>query len=205
MVYRVIHLSQLRFLMATVLLCLGQAALGEGDPIAGKDKALLCVQCHGIDGRSADPNTPKLAGQLQTYIVSETAKFQEGIRKDPMMSSISGVIINPQDLEDIAAYFSSQPVMTGRPVSSSLYYEGEELFTSERCNFCHGDGGKRFAPFSDPNIPIIGGQHKDYIIKAIRNIRDGARPGDEYDMMVKLMTPLTDRQIEAIAEYLSSL
>jgi len=199
------HLGKQKFVLATFLLCMGQDALCEGDAVAGKDKALLCTQCHGIDGRSADPNIPKLAGQLQTYIVSETIKFQQGVRKDPMMSSIAGVIVNPQDLEDIAAYFSSQPVMTGRPVSSTLYNEGEELFSSERCNFCHGDGGKRFAPFADPRIPIIGGQHKDYIMKAIRNIREGARPGDEYDMMVKLMTPLTDRQIEAIAEYLGSL
>jgi cytochrome c553 len=194
-----------KFILASLLLCLGQVVQGEGDPVAGKQKALLCTQCHGIDGHSADPKIPKLAGQLASYIVSETTKFQTGIRNDPMMSGMSNVVKNPQDLEDIAAYFAAQPVMTGRPVSSSLFSVGEELFTNARCNFCHGEGGKRFAPFIDPTVPIIGGQHKPYIIKALNDIKDNKRPGDVYDMMIKLLAPLTDKQIEALAEYLSCL
>ncbi len=200
-----IQIWKQKFVLVTLLLFLSQVALGEGDPVAGKEKALLCVQCHGIDGHSADPKTPKLAGQLESYIISETDKFQQGIRNDPMMSGMSHVVENPQDLEDIAAYFAAQLVMTGRPVTSGLFSEGEELFTNARCNFCHGEGGKRFSPFIDPSIPIIGGQHKTYIIKALNDIRDSKRPGDIYDMMIKLLAPLTDRQIEALAEYLSCL
>ena len=194
-----------KFILAVLLLSQCQIVLGDGDPVAGKQKALLCVQCHGIDGHSADPKIPKLAGQLESYIISETIKFKTKIRNDPMMSGMSNVVENPQDLEDIAAYFAAQPVMTGRPVTSSLFSEGEELFTTFRCNFCHGEGGKRFAPFIDPSVPIIGGQHKTYIFKALNDIKDNKRPGDVYDMMIKLLNPLTARQIEAIAEYLSGL
>jgi len=67
--------------------------------------------------------------------------------------------------------------MRGKGGDSELKSEGEKLFTTERCNYCHGDGGKRFAPFAG-SPPVIGGQHKTYLIKALQDIRDGKRPGD---------------------------
>lgn len=120
------------------------------------------------------------------------------------MSGISNVVENTQDLENIAAYFSAQPTMRGAGGASQLKREGETLFTTERCNYYHGDGGKRFAPFSGSS-PVIGGQHKTYLIKAIQDIRDGKRPGDVYGLMVKILGTLSDKQIDTIAEYLSAL
>ena len=179
-------------------------AYGVGDPAVGKEKATLCMQCHGEDGNSADSNIPKLSGQQAAYIVLAVTEFQNGIRVNPLMSGISNVVENTQDLENIAAYFAAQPTMRGTGGASQLKREGEALFTTERCNYCHGDGGKRFAPFSG-SPPVIGGQHKTYLIKALQDISDGKRPGDVYGLMVKILGTLSDKQIDAIAEYLSAL
>lgn len=194
-----------RVFIAILLLCFSPFAPGEGDPALGKQKSVVCSQCHGADGNSSDPNIPKLAGQLEIYIVNATNEFREGIRKDPMMSNIITVIQNVQDLEDIAAYFSLQPQMQGSHTDNKIAAEGEKLFTSERCNYCHGEGGKRFAPFKESIAPIIGGQHKAYLIKAMQDIAANKRPGDLYDLMPRLLGDLSDQQIEAIAEYLSGL
>ena len=188
-----------------LLLCFSQVVLGAGDPVLGKQKSLLCSECHGTTGNSPDKNIPKLSGQLEDYIVLAVTEFQQGIRKDPMMSSLAIVVQNVKDLEDIAAYFASQPRMQGQRVENDASSEGAELFTSERCNYCHGDEGKRYAPFQENIPPVIGGQHKSYLIKAMNDIKTGKRPGDIYELMPKLLGELTDEQIEAIAEYLSQI
>ena len=187
-----------------VIQVLFQPVMAAGDPIAGEQKALLCVTCHGASGRSTVPNIPKLSGQMENYIVRATEEFQSGIRTSPVMSDISAMLKNPVDLEDIAAYFASQPIMTGTPRDSALAQRGEALFTSGRCNYCHGEGGKRFAPFKMA-VPVIGGQHKTYLIIAMRDIRDAIRPGDDYDLMKQTLEEMTEQDIEAIAEYLSGL
>lgn len=209
-----------KLLFMLLLSCLSPMTLGEGDPVAGKQKSVVCAGCHGVDGHSADPNIPKLAGQLQGYIVMEVIYFQEGIRGDSRMTAVAMFINkyqNPQDLEDIAAYFSTQEPMRGQATNSSLVIEGEALFTSKHCNYCHGDGGHNIPTVHPLDImhgdgrhnvrkaPVIGGQHKPYLVNAIHDIRDGKRPGDVYDLMVQLFSDMSEKQIEAIAEYLSSL
>ena len=197
-------MSKLKTGLLILFLCLSQTLFAEGDPVAGEQKALLCESCHGKGGHSTDPAFPKLAGQNANYIIRAAIEFQNGIRNNPMMSGISTILKNPQDIEDIAAYLSSQKPMAGKPTGSDLAIQGEKLFTSGRCNYCHGEGGKHYAPFM-PVVPVIGGQHKEYLVKAIKDIRDGNRPGDIYDLMKKTVSEMSGTEIEAIAEYLSGL
>ena len=136
--------------------------------------------------------------------MTETTEFQQGVRKDPSMNNIAKVVQNKQDLEDIAAYFASQLLMKGVARDTELSRQGQGLFTDERCDFCHGEGGQRQAPFVG-GAPIIGGQHKTYLLKALKDIKVAARPGDIYGLMKKTLSRLSDEQIEALAEYLSGL
>ena len=198
-------MDQCKTFVAIILLCFSSFALGEGDAVLGKEKAQLCTACHGIDGNSTNQNIPKLAGQLEDYIVLAVTEFQQGIRKDQTMSNLAPLIGDVKNLEDIAAYFSSRPKMQGLGGANNDTSEGAELFTSERCNYCHGDEGKRYAPFQENIPPVIGGQHKPYLMKAMKDIRDSKRPGDIYGLMPQLIGELSDKQIEAIAEYLSQI
>ena len=199
-------MSKLELAIMVLLLCLGQLAQAAGDPARGKQKSQVCIKCHGVGGNSTDPSIPKIQGQFAGYIVAATTEFKKGIRKNPQMENLLGVFDKPQDLQDIAAYFSSQPIMKGKPTGSELAGEGKDLFGHARCNYCHFVEGKRFAPYeSEPPPPYITGQHKVYLIKAIHDIRDGKRPADPYGLMKEDISNLSDQQIEAIAEYLSGL
>jgi len=74
---------------------------------AGKEKAKACAACHGADGNSASADFPKLAGQQADYIVKSLQGYKSGARKNPIMAPM-GTNLSQRDIEDLAAYFSSQ-------------------------------------------------------------------------------------------------
>ena len=78
----------------------------EGDPAAGKEKSAICVACHGSDGISPNDLWPNLAGQKYGYIVKQLKALRDGTRTDPMMSPMAQPL-SDEDIEDLAAYFSS--------------------------------------------------------------------------------------------------
>jgi len=79
-----------------------------GDAAAGKTKVASCVGCHGMTGTSANPMWPNLAGQHEAYLVKQMKDFKNGDRKDPNMNALAAPL-SETDMEDIAAFFSSQP------------------------------------------------------------------------------------------------
>jgi len=78
-----------------------------GDATEGKQKSAACAACHGADGNSATPDFPRIAGQQPDYIVHALSAYKSGARKDPIMGAMSAAL-SRQDMEDLAAYFSSQ-------------------------------------------------------------------------------------------------
>lgn len=78
-----------------------------GDAAAGKAKAESCVSCHGMGGRSTNPNNPNLAGQKKNYLIKALKAYRAGDRKDPMMNTLTAGLTD-DDIENIAEYYSSQ-------------------------------------------------------------------------------------------------
>lgn len=74
----------------------------------GKAKAAACFACHGADGNAVDPQYPRLAGQYNEYIQQALHEYQDGRRNNPIMKGFAGTL-SDQDIEDLAAYFSSLP------------------------------------------------------------------------------------------------
>ena len=103
-----------KLLIATLIVTLGSAAHAAGDIKAGRQKALACQTCHGLDGKSKLPEAPNLAGQTETYIVKALKDFRSGARKNDMMSLVAPTL-KDQDIEDLAAYFAAIPVTVGPP------------------------------------------------------------------------------------------
>lgn len=89
------------------------AALAAGDPVKGKEKSAVCAACHGADGNSAAPDFPKLAGQYHDYIVIALQHYKSGKRKNPIMAPLAATL-TPQDIANLAAYFSSQSALTNK-------------------------------------------------------------------------------------------
>lgn len=67
----------------------------------------------------------------------------------------------------------------------------------ESCTFCHGDRGEA----SNPIYPRLAHQNRDYIVKQLKNFRDGRRKSD---IMNEQAAGITDVEIEALAEYFAA-
>jgi len=186
----------------------GGMSKGEGDAKAGKTKSELCQGCHGPNGISVDPTTfPNLAGQFAGYIFKQVQDFQLGNRNDDTMSAMAATVTSREDLKDIAVYFASQKQMKGNGSNNKT---GEEIFhngnkklgTYGACVRCHGENGKGKSK-SNSLFPVIGGQQKAYVIKQLKDFKAGKRANDPAGMMAMVAQGLSDKEIEAVAEYVS--
>jgi len=187
--------------------------IGTGDPVAGKESSGMCQGCHGEDGNSVISTFPKLSGQWADYIQKQFREFQNGARKDPTMSDMALSVGEFPELFDIGAYFASQklmePVLIEDEPGKMLYLEGEKLYIQGndasgafRCVKCHGDHGMG-EPLNNPLFPILGGQHKDYLVKQLKDFKKSDRDNDRSGMMMLIAGRLTNHEIDALATYLA--
>ena len=177
--------------------------MGAGNPVAGKEKSAMCQGCHGEDGNSASPDFPKLSGQYAAYIIKQIKDFQSGARKDPVMSDMAATVTENQDLLDIAAYFASQKQMKGTKPEDNEW--AKTRFTDGNgCATCHGENGKGLAP-NNPTAPVIGGQHKKYLAKQLKDFKSHTRTNEPSGMMESFASILSGAEIYKIAGYVAGL
>lgn len=191
-----------------VLMGVSGFANAEGDAEAGKSKAAVCAGCHGADGNSAVASFPKLAGQNVKYLVKQMQDIKSGERSVPAMTGLlSGS--SDQDMEDIAAYFSSQFPSVGA-ANKDLVALGEKIYRAgnkdsgvSACTACHSPTGKGN---SMAGFPALSGQHADYVATQLRAFREGERTNDgDAKMMRSVAFRLTNKEIDAVASYISGL
>ena len=90
------------------------SAIACGSPVcaadiaAGKEKAELCVGCHGEGGISQVENTPSLAAQPDLFIQWQLVFFRAGTRKNEQMQPIVEQL-NNEDIRNLGAYYASLP------------------------------------------------------------------------------------------------
>ncbi len=90
-------------------LVLGMTAIAStayADIEQGKTKAEVCAACHGLNGISASPEIPNLAGQKQEYLINQLRSFRAKTRLDPTMN-VMAESLTDEDIADLTAYFSS--------------------------------------------------------------------------------------------------
>jgi cytochrome c553 len=192
--------------MSVISIASVQAA---GDPIAGEQKALPCIGCHGPSGNSENPLFPKLAEQHVSYMVKQIMDLQTGARKHEVMSPMSKVLSEEQDRWDIAAYFAANkrvsaitPLAEKNMLGETIYYKGNDASGVVACLPCHGPAGKG----SDPKVfPNIAGQHAAYVEKILRDFRSGVRTNDREKLMQNTVVLLSDEEIVAVAQYVEGL
>jgi cytochrome c553 len=99
-------LSLLSF--GAVLALASTQLMAAGNIENGKQKAATCFACHGTDGNGVDPQYPRLAGQYNMYIQQALHEYKSGQRGNAIMKGFVATL-SEQDIEDVAAYFSSLP------------------------------------------------------------------------------------------------
>ena len=182
-------------------------ALIAADSEAGKTKSALCAGCHGVDGNSANGVWPILAGQHASYLVKQMKNFKSAERTDPIMQGMVAAL-NEEDMQDIAAYFSSQKA---KPVAfdAALVAQGENIFRGgitetsvAACMACHSPGATGNEP---AKYPSLKGQHTEYLVSQLKKFRDGIRTNDPGSMMRSVAKRMSDGEIMAVAAYISAI
>ena len=179
-----------------------------GDAEAGKDKAQVCFSCHGVNGNSANPLWPKLAGQNAGYIAKQLADFKAGDkRNDPLMMG-QVMSLSPQDMADLGAFFSKQKPSPGSAdpaevtIGEKIYRGGNQATGVSACIACHGPTG---AGNPAAKYPMLSGQHAAYTEKALKDFRSGNRKNDPGKMMQNIAARMTDAEIKAVSSYMQGL
>jgi len=107
-------MTRLVFALAFVPALAMSGLADAGDVKAGRQKALQCQACHGLDGLGKIPDAPHLAGQVEAYLVKSLTDYKTGARKHEMMSVVMQTVA-PEDIDDLAAYYASIQVEVKAP------------------------------------------------------------------------------------------
>jgi len=178
-----------------------------GNAAAGKNKSAVCAGCHGVDGNSAAPNFPKLAGLDAQYTAKQLADFKSGARKDPVMAGMAAGL-SKKDMDDLGAYYASQKRSTGTTNASAadlkkaerLYRGGDAKNGIAACMSCHGPAGTGIPP----RFPAVSGQHAAYSQKQLLDFKAGTRSNDS-EVMTRTAFRLSEAEIKAVSEYMAAL
>ena len=166
---------------------------------AAAAKSDSCAHCHGTDGNSTSSAYPSLAGQTRDYLYRQMKDFKEGRRKNAMMSPSIGVL-SDQDMQDLAEYFSAQSIVRIKfDADPAKVEQGRKIAQEAQCVACHQAGFKGLNEF-----PRLSRQKYPYIVKQLKDYRDGLRTNDN-GVMAPTAKNLSDEQIEALAHYLASI
>ncbi|MBR0871734.1 cytochrome c4 [Bradyrhizobium tropiciagri] len=170
------------------------------DIAAGKEKAEMCIGCHGENGISQMENIPSLAGQLDQFVQWQLVFFRAGARKNEQMQPIVEQLSN-EDIRNLGAYFASLPPFKGaKDDNPELSEKGKQAAAGRRCASCHTD-----TYVGTKAVARIAGQREEYLVKALHDYKSGARSGGAQAAMADVAYPLSDEEITALAHYLSHL
>ena len=199
-----------KFVALTLVAMLGWTGSvhAAGTVEAGQAKSATCMACHGMDGNSANPEWPSLAGQHPSYILKQLKQFKAGERQNALMSPMA-MILADQDMEDLAAYFASQTPRPTAETEPSKLQRGQGIYRAgiaskgvPSCAGCHGPSGRGIPGAA---FPMIGGQHAVYAAIQLRSYKSGARATDPNSMMRTIASRLNDDEIDDVASYLQGM
>jgi len=167
----------------------------------------VCIACHGADGNSPVPANPKLASQHPDYLNKQLADFKSGVRKSAIMPGMVAAL-SPEDMKNLAAYFGGQKQAPAAAQDKALAAQGEKIYRGgvaemgvPACSGCHGPAGSGIPAM----FPRLAGQHGDYIVAELIKFRNGERSNDPGKMMQMVAMKMSDKDMKAVAEYITGL
>ena len=197
--------------------CISAAAHGQvpvkADPAKAQQLATqVCAACHGADGNSAIPANPSIAGQHYDYALKQLVNFKsEGgkaaERPSPVMTAIVANL-SRDDMANVAAYFAGQEAKPRSARDPELVKLGQTIYRGgvisrgiAACASCHAPNGAGIPA----QFPRLAGQHAQYTADQLKAFRAGTRANDPNRMMRAIAVKLTDREIDAVSQYIQGL
>lgn len=201
---------------AIALLCAGAAsAQAPAKPDAAKGEKIatqVCAACHANDGNSPLAANPKLAGQFYEYLHKQLVNFKpQGTKKAERDNAVmAGMVANlsASDLKDVSAFYAAQKLKPAAAKDKDLAALGQKIYRGGNsatgvaaCAGCHGPAGAGMPA----QYPRIGGQFPEYVEAQLKAFRGGARVNDPNGMMRGVAARMTDREIQAVSDYVAGL
>lgn len=190
-------------------------AQGAAKPDLAKGEQLakqVCAACHSVDGNSALPANPKLAGQFEEYLYKQLVGFKSlGGKKAARENAVmAGMVANlsDADMRALAAHYAAQKLRPAAAGDKELAALGQSVWRGgiaakgvAACAGCHGPDGAGI-----PGLyPRLSGQYPQYLEAQLKLFRDGSRANDPNGMMRGVAARMSDREIRAAAEYAAGL
>ncbi len=190
-----LHADKLSSLYSILNIKLNDPLLLKDAVTKGKERAFLCVYCHGSDGNSKRGYIPNLADQNNKYLLRQFEMFSSKQRNNRIMSELAKNL-DDDDRVNIALFYSTQKVKSGSASRPELLSAGKKLFIS-RCSSCHGDNGH-----GKEMLPRIAGQPVGYLKKTLNSYRNNPdmRPNSP---MQGIAPALNKSDQAAVIEYIS--
>lgn len=168
----------------------------------GKDRAVLCNQCHGANGNSMKSGVPNLAEQNPVYLLEQIEKFADGRRKNRVMNVLSKNFTR-DDKENLAIFYASLKVKASKS-NAQLAAQGKPLYVKQ-CSSCHGDNGIGRADFAR-----LAGQQSQYVENTLKRFRDNsknqAKPSKRHSAIMEAIAKnLSNQDIKALSAYIAQL
>lgn len=181
-----------------------QAITLKPDLENGRKAFESCAVCHGPEGWGNEEGTyPQIAGQLASVTIKQLADIRAGNRSNPMMTPFSSMraLGGPQAMADVAAYIAQLPMTPHNGIGPGMDLASGERLYKENCVDCHGENGEGDVK---KHIPLIQGQHFNYLERQFRWISDGKRRNADEEM-VKQIKSFWGHDITDVMDYTSRL
>lgn len=171
-------------------------ALAQGPPLA--ERIQTCGVCHGEDGNSKMENIPSIAAQPAFFIVNQLILMREGVRPvEAMMPFVKD--LKDDEATALAEHFAKLPPKpSDEKLDPALVKRGTALSEERRCGSCHLP-----TLAGQEQIPRVAKQRVDYLIRSLKEFRDGTRLGADTNMSVPV-AGLPDADLAALAHYAAS-
>ena len=179
----------------------------------------VCAACHGAEGVSAASANPHLAGQHPEYMALQLDHFKQGLRKNPVMAAMAATV-SAEDAKALGAYFSEKKPKPGAAKDKAMAETGQKIYRGGNsktglpaCASCHSPTGAGLPV----QYPRLAGQYADYTYAQLQGFVKGDRGGEiktadgkvvedvQGKIMATVATKMSEREMKAVAEYISGL
>ncbi|MEO8385055.1 MAG: c-type cytochrome [Betaproteobacteria bacterium] len=175
--------------------------VARGQQIAGA----VCVACHGLDGMSAIPANPNIAGMPEQYIAKQLALFKSGVRKNATMQGMAANLTDA-DMKALGLhYFAQRAKANAVATNKALAEEGQKIFRGgipalkvPACAGCHGGAGAGIPAI----YPRLAGQWQEYTLGSLKGFASGERKNTQ---MQAISSRLREKDMLALAEYIAGM
>jgi cytochrome c553 len=195
-------------LFAVLSTVAAQDHAARGQRIAGQ----VCAACHGADGNSVAPTNPKIAGQFADYLRKQLIDYKPQAGKKPARDNpiMTPMVANlsEDDIKSLAAYYAGQKLNPAFASDKELTALGQKIWRGgvagsnvPACAGCHGPAGAGIPA----QYPRLSGQFAEYVAAQLKAFKEGARANDANGVMRAVTARMTDREIQAVAQYAAGL